>query len=154
MSKREQTLLGLLLLTLVCVGIAFVYQSVYLPRYRAAQLKLTNAQQQVQTAKAVSQTQELILDEQAWLTSHEPEPISQQSAQSTLQKLCESMADRNKLLQKAESITAHVWTSQFQARSKTSITGFLLSTTQSSFNVSPSSGSTLAKVMTRSSKQR
>ncbi len=104
MSKREQTLLGLLLLTLVGVGVVFVYQSIYLPRYQAAQLKLTNAQQQVQTAKAVSETQELIHDEQTWLTTHEPEPISQQSAQSSLQKLCESMAVRNQLEIKSQTL--------------------------------------------------
>ena len=110
MSKREQNLLTILLLTLVVVGFLFVYDRVYKPRYLKAEQKLSTAEQQIETAKVVAETQELIIEEQNWMSKYEPEPVSQQSAQGALQNFCDKEAKRYSMEVLSETLSPPVVT--------------------------------------------
>ncbi len=104
MTQREKSLLSALLVIALLAGVLIIYRVVYQPRYTEATSRLASAQQQIQTAQVIRETQDLIADEQKWLAQHEPDAISQQDAQSQLQNLCESMAQRNGLEVKSQSL--------------------------------------------------
>lgn len=104
MSSREKKLLTLLLLAVLVVGVLLLYKRVYEPRYQQAKLKLTNAEQQIQNANAVSQSKDLVEAEQNWLSENEPAPESQQKAQSDLQNFCEQTTKRFGLEVKSETL--------------------------------------------------
>ena len=104
MSKREQNLLNLLLMALVIAGALLAYRKVYEPRLAKAKSQLANAEQKLQIAEATSKHKDLFIEEQEWLTNYQPEPVSQQSAQSKLQEYCSTVAKRNNLEIKSESL--------------------------------------------------
>ena len=97
MSHREKTLLKLLVFAALVAGLLFGYKRFYEPRYKKAQRELIQAQQNTEQTKMFLSNADLVVEEQKWLGENEPQPMSQQSAQSDLQAICELKANNAQL---------------------------------------------------------
>ena len=92
MSKREKNLLSLLLVVALVVGVLLGYKRFYQPRYKKAQRTLTTAQADQKTSQMLLDSMDQFQEEMDWIEANEPDPTTQQAAQSTLQSKCESLA--------------------------------------------------------------
>lgn len=110
MSKREQSLLTLLIFVALCAGLLIGYRQFYEPTYRKTKQKLESAERQKEEAGSIIETAELIKEEVDWLESYEPDPTTQQSAQSSLQADCEKNAKGSSLEIKKQTLLSSVQT--------------------------------------------
>lgn len=91
MSLREKRLL-------VLFGIAgflvlnFIGFKVYHAKRQEGLDKLAKAKRELDTARLISASREQVVADMEWLAEHEPEPVTNQDAQTELQKFCESQA--------------------------------------------------------------
>lgn len=92
MTKREKILLGVLITVALVMGTFYLINSLYFPRLRSAEAKLSAAEAQILTAKSLSAVKDQYATEIDWLTANEPEPKSAQKAQTDLQNFVETSA--------------------------------------------------------------
>jgi len=103
MSSREQFLLKLLVVMAILTGLFLGYKRFYIPRYKEAEQKLNLAEQRILTAESVLKSADLYAEEQQWLSETEPEPTTQQAAQTELQAFCERLAQDSQLTIKSQT---------------------------------------------------
>lgn len=108
MSKREQNLLTLLILVAIAAGGILLYRNFYTPRYQQAEQRLNLSNEQIEFAQTTLESSDLYIQEQEWLSSHEPKENSQQATQATLQATCERLSKSSQLEIKTQNPLASI----------------------------------------------
>lgn len=97
MNQREKFLLKILLFAGLVAGLLFGFKNIYEPRFKTAQLELTEATLNTEAMRQFINMKDLVADEQVWLTENSPKATTAQAAQSQLQKECEERASSAEL---------------------------------------------------------
>lgn len=104
MSAREKRLLNLLLIVGFLLLNFAAYKLFYLKRLSGAEQRAVTAEAQVEAAKSSLEMIDLFEGEMAWLDKNEPQEATEQDAQTKLQQLLESEAQRNNLTIKRQRL--------------------------------------------------